>query len=1435
MRKFLPALLIFILTMQFSYGASFNNYIVKFKSTNSKISDQVLSSYNLKPLFKNLNQNPKFQDKLQGNIQQESFNTLNRYYQTYGIPSSATLESLKNSPEIESITPNYIFHVDAVNPPNDTLYPQQWALKQIGALNAWDSAAGKGIIIGLVDTGIDWLQPDLTNQLKINPKEDLNGNGTFEPWSNTEKVNGITGDLNGIDDDGNGFADDVIGYDFVDQSVVNFGDYSNPDPIPEDEGMHGTLVAGAMAAQTNNTTLVSGLAYNSKILMAKAFDATGNAESDDIAAAIIYCAMNGANVINMSFGEVWDAPVVHDAIKFAVSMGVTCVASSGNSNSTGTHYPSGYSETICAGGTNDQNERYASGNYGMMLDIAAPAQDIITTDIGGGYKTASGTSFAAPYVSAAVALLLEKHPDYKPAEVRSVLQSSAQSSYPGWTKDFGAGILDIASALKYPASANMSITFPPNEYSVKKSEINRLPIVGTIANPLFDSIAIKLGAGINPENFYFVANADKQTIDDTISVVNLLTALDSISAGPDSVYTFSGIYTLSVEIYLKNTKKINRNIYLYYLKDNHFAMNNLKSYSVWSNNRRAVTITAKTNIKSSFEVFYRVKGSSENYYHISEFDHQENLHRILIKEFLIPGETYSCIVRAITSGGDTIQKDLEFTVQDDYFSSANFITKNYNAPRLYLLNQIYDIYGNGKKAFAANDLSDLTIGKTVVYEFDGTNMVLKDSSTENSEGWIPVGIGDTNGDGIPDIFGVSSYNSAVTQGNSKGDNPLRNEIFKNDPGNTFWGELIYDLDGDGKEDLIGYKNDFNAKYFFAYKYSGGRYSQIARTYLPAEDSTTSLSRGSAVGDFDGDKIPELIHSNITGSIFAYKFRNNQFELQYANDSAYCYATQYITKLDIDGDGIPEILQGYTSDIADPTGGSQADYWTFKVIKYAGNNTYKTIWQDKFYGVRQGFTQGYAGFRNGVSAGDLNGDGADEIIISTFPNLYVFTMDKVSGKIKPFWYYPQTLSNTALVADFDGNGRNEIGISTFDATRFFEYSGSDAPIPPGNCDGWALDKSTALLTWSKTAEAEKYIISEIVPTDNGYVDYKIGETTSDSVQITNLDPNKFYYFAIASYNSARETKTGEYGSLIKVYTHDPAKALSINVIDSLSLKIKYSAPLPLTGIDPNLITITDEKNSSITSSGIQTGGDSTLIVRFSKPMIDSQYNLAVELFRDYYRSFIEPDTLQFKYDSPLAQKEIYLTRLELLGTNLVKIYFSDKVTKESAEIAENYVLKPRGFIAVASYDELDSAAVLLAMQFPFNQAIARGLDYTITAGNIISTNGAPITTGPGNTLGFTTTADNLKDAYISPNPIKLSENPQIHFLNITADTKITILTLDGIELRTLEETDKNGGLDWDGLDRWGNKLKEGIYLFRLEGKNTKGVQVPDELKKFVIVP
>jgi len=266
--------------------------------------------------------------------------------------------------------------------PNDSLYSQQWYHRTIKTSIAWSKFSPKSdVILAIIDTGVDYLHPDLQESLWINSAEDINGNGVWDE-----------ADHNLLDDDNNGYVDDVIGWDFTDAPRYRDpGDYKDPDNDPMDEFYlgHGTQVAGIIGAGINNEIGISGIVPGIRLMNLRAGTSQGFLEEDDVARAIMYAIENGARIINMGFGDIVVSPFLGDVIRYAYSKNVVLVASAGNSGSNEIHYPAGFPETISVGATRETDYLAEFSTWGATVDMVAPGADILSTAVGNSYNTAS--------------------------------------------------------------------------------------------------------------------------------------------------------------------------------------------------------------------------------------------------------------------------------------------------------------------------------------------------------------------------------------------------------------------------------------------------------------------------------------------------------------------------------------------------------------------------------------------------------------------------------------------------------------------------------------------------------------------------------------------------------------------------------------------------------------------------------------------------------------------------------------------------------------------------------------------------------------------------------------------------------------------------------------------------------------------------------------
>lgn len=298
-------------------------------------------------------------------------------------------------------------------------------------------APGKGTVVAVIDTGVDYTHKDLADNI----------------WVNEGEIPG-----NGIDDDGNGYVDDVHGVDFVDG-----------DSDPMDEHGHGTHVAGIIAMTPGNGGGV-GVAYGAKIMCVRAGQANGSFASSDIAKAIKYAADNGADVINMSFGGTGRSYLVESALQDAFPSCVL-VAAAGNDGLptndakqagylfTEDIYPAGYKYVIGVMATDNNKSLAYFSNWdfkegsGCEYEMAAPGVGIYSTLPGNRYACWSGTSMATPNVAAAAAILRSKYTDkskYSSRYIMGQLCSATTSRAYGFRSYLELNIRDSLTRQAHP-------------------------------------------------------------------------------------------------------------------------------------------------------------------------------------------------------------------------------------------------------------------------------------------------------------------------------------------------------------------------------------------------------------------------------------------------------------------------------------------------------------------------------------------------------------------------------------------------------------------------------------------------------------------------------------------------------------------------------------------------------------------------------------------------------------------------------------------------------------------------------------------------------------------------------------------------------------------------------------------------------------------------
>jgi subtilisin family serine protease len=361
-----------------------------------------------------------------------------------GVPVPDAVTAISMLPGVDFAEPDYIVHAQVT--PNDPSFGELWGMNNTGqtvngdpgtagadidAPEAWDIFIGDpNFIIDSIDTGVNYLHPDLAANAWINPGE-------------------IPG--NGIDDDGNGFIDDVHGWDFV-----------NGDSNPMDDNGHGTHTSGTFGGVGNNGIGVTGVNWQCKIMATKFLNSGGSGQISDAVLCLNYATMMGAHVTNNSWGGGGFSQAFSNALDNARDNDCLFIAAAGNfsSNNDGNpFYPATYSQdnVIAVAATTNNDTMASFSNYGLTtVDIGAPGQTVFST-FNSSYAYLDGTSMATPHVSGVAALVWGANPDWSYLDVKDRLFNSARPIAALSGKCVTGAVVNAASALNGSSSGS----FPP--------------------------------------------------------------------------------------------------------------------------------------------------------------------------------------------------------------------------------------------------------------------------------------------------------------------------------------------------------------------------------------------------------------------------------------------------------------------------------------------------------------------------------------------------------------------------------------------------------------------------------------------------------------------------------------------------------------------------------------------------------------------------------------------------------------------------------------------------------------------------------------------------------------------------------------------------------------------------------------------------------------
>jgi len=1307
--------------------------------------------------------------------------------------------------------PNYRFEVESspaahatghrptVNPFADSLNH----LDVIGARAAWTATRGTTTVrIGVVDTGFYLDHPDLRNQFWTNEAEDLNDNGRLDST-----------DLNGVDDDGNGIVDDVIGYDFVDRaSPVQDGEFStrDPDPSADPEGRgsgHGTAVAGVAAASLGSREQgVNGVAPNTRLVALRAFGGDGLGESDDIAAAIVYGAAIGVDVLNLSFGRNRSVPVIRDAIEYATDRGTVVVASAGNELTDDPHYPSDYPEVLSVVWLAEDGKGLPDFNrsqFGIGVDLGAPGSDVFTTDfpreaVAEGtepspdelYEGYTGSSFSAPQVAGAAALLRSVDSSLSPGSVRSILTATADDlTEENWDHTTGAGLLNVEQALQRAYPARTQILRPGHDAGFH-GEADRA-IVGTAVDPSFRHYSLSYAEGTRnlderPDPWTEITPpTSTQALRDTLGRWDLST-LDP------------GEYTLRLVTTLRDGRTIeDRRRVVIDRTPPSLRVEFLGSGRV--EGQQGVVGDFATDDRTRLTTQIRVGGRSATV----ESEQVARRHGLSWEDPTGTGGTATVRVTAENLSGLQTILDTTITLPRDRENTALLNRTQTDVPRGTLLPKAPDFDGDGLRSLVLNRSPEGGLTDSLQsYEWDGTGFVPVDSLTARL---FPRDVGDTNQDGRRELLlqvrggtllleqpDETAFPDSLVFADTVGAGTDLSDVLN--------GATLADLDRDGRGEILG----TSGREIVGLERQAEGFSEVFRLSNPTSttgrDSVLANAFDTPIldtGDYDGDGRRDLLAGDRDGDLVVYESTGEGgMDVAWTHETDRVDAGNRFASGRLTPDRGTEFVTMTTNFRGTLDNGEFAPPISYySVWARAGDDDYERVYRLPVAGP-------YVD-RGSMTTADLDGDGLDEVIISHAPSLLV--LDR-SGQRQWRVLHEQRggapLQSRALVAaDISGSGIPSIVAETA-ASRLERFVVEEQALvlaPPRWTDARPGGASSARLSW-RAAGADSVVVYGGAPGE----DLNRIATVSDSNFV--VDTSREQRYALRAIEGEDRSPLSEHR---QVRPHAPATLTDVEYPETATVRLRFTEPLRSRVRAEQFRFGTEDR---LPDRVVQTNGGLATVLRFPDTVAGRSGRLR-------WTGVVDDDGLPVADTSttvsfPSADRpSLFVQESDILGERRVRLSFNRPLSESEATDPSHYDLRPRG--QVAAVEQENDAPSTVTIEVQGLVLGPNGQESSLTVTELQSREGHRLAQ-EGSTVRLTRPAEDLSNVYVYPNPYRRSEQGgELTIAGLPKEARIRVYTPDGRLVQVLRvDENRNGGTRWDLRDRDGDEVPSGIYLFRV---------------------
>ncbi len=1292
---------------------------------------------------------------------------------------------------IEYFQPNYLnsFYIA----PNDPEYYNQLTeFENCNIPQAWNYTTGNpNIVIGVIDSGIYFDHPDLQTNIYINENE-------------------IPDD--GIDNDNNGYIDDWRGWDFVDAPElynIGVGDYLEQDNDPTDEISHGTHVSGIIAADTNNNAGIAGITWNNKIMVIRAgfktVDGFGYLQDDDAASGVIYAADMGADVINLSWGDINYSPIIADACNYAYQKGTIIIASAGNEGSSSEHlvtYPARLTCTIAVGSIDNDLTLSSFSSYGPQLDIVAPGSQILSTykpDSENLYYQLSGTSMSGPFVAASLGLLLSVEPNLNFEEARNrLLTSCTDLGDAGFDNTYGYGLLNTYELLTNNISSIVEITSPLDNSGYNDS----FDIIGTVTAQNLWRYSVKYTSVPMPtsedwqdvgENSYYY-----EPVEDGILAhfeINDYLNSGTYQIKVEAVTHSNQHYSSCITVHIDQSPPEFRGEYAAIMKR---YKSEIPEYYLQAVFNEKVHVELNIPPSNNYELVTNVADSVQ----VCQIPNNFCGGSINIKATNICGlETY-------------VNDAYSFTPDYEPIDVNSFNQTNLSYP-LTSMRRTYDFNNNGKNEIIAFNLENEENHPLISIEINDNNE-LEEVHDFGFNIW-PHDLGNTNEEGM-EIMGINSAIDSLVIYETTSENYPNEVIYQTD--NAYGGNFI-DHNGDGIEDIAIVKNIIDEDGYIhriveLLERDESEFNITGRIFNCSSTSgVQTFVNKVACGNLDGDPFQDILTADSDGDVMIFEKFSNECELVWLKRLPVSNP-YFLLVEDFTGDGNDDFCAGgYTTDFANPN----KSFSFFEFFSNNGNNN-------------EYISTGYISFsevedHNSIASADLDGDEDQEIILSVSPNIYI--IDYVNGEYIPIWKGESSQNAINVIAACDSFiVTNVDDFGEFKSALIKVGEEFSGPPTPQYFSATPIDSISVKLNWN-SGDFDEVNIYKKKGDDTEFVG------TSDSLLFVDRElitaDTIFYRITAMNYScDPEESRPTIWKSAIPL----PAPNIEyLKMISQYDLKIKFDQPVASNAF--NISNYFLDPNMSYPLSVNIVEENTAVILKFSTQFenIDN-YTIYFSNITGTSGVPISNSSVSFDYQEDTEPPEIIDTYVSNLHTVVLK--FSEALNNIQATDINNFNLvlpeiDQLNGIESIQYFNSDSISIEIKLQENMKYT---SQSYFLWIENIEDIVGNLISNS-GNKCYFSLTNMNLNNLVVYPNPLDLSKSTmrKVNFANIPLGVvgEICLYNLAGelvFNSKFGPYYDSKFNFFWNCKNNAGKQVSSGIYFYiiKVENKVKKG--------KFVII-